>query len=112
MKDQKNVQIVRGIVVEALPNIQFRVQINPQQQGYADKAPQRTGSAIPSASSAPETLDTESQEDKPENKPEPDIVLAYLGGKMRIHKIRVMVGDSVEMQLDPYGGRPRIVRRL
>jgi translation initiation factor IF-1 len=41
-----------------------------------------------------------------------DLVLAYLAGKMRLHRIRVLVGDSVEMVLDPYGGRARIVRRL
>jgi translation initiation factor IF-1 len=40
------------------------------------------------------------------------LVLAYLAGKMRLHRIRVLVGDSVEMVLDPYGGRARIVRRL
>jgi translation initiation factor IF-1 len=39
-------------------------------------------------------------------------MLAYLSGKMRMHKIRVLVGDKVEVQLDPYGGRGRIVRRL
>jgi translation initiation factor IF-1 len=41
-----------------------------------------------------------------------DLVLAYLAGKMRLHRIRVLVGDSVELVLDPYGGRARIVRRL
>ncbi|MBU6321286.1 MAG: translation initiation factor IF-1 [Patescibacteria group bacterium] len=41
-----------------------------------------------------------------------DLVLAYLAGKMRLHRIRVLVGDQVEMVLDPYGGRARIVRRL
>jgi translation initiation factor IF-1 len=40
------------------------------------------------------------------------VVLAYLAGKMRLHRIRVLVGDQVEMVLDPYGGRARIVRRL
>ena len=39
-------------------------------------------------------------------------VLAYLSGKMRIHRIKVMIGDSVEVVLDPYGGKGRIVRRL
>lgn len=39
-------------------------------------------------------------------------ILAYLSGKMRMHKIRVLVGDKVEVQLDPYGGRGRIIRRL
>lgn len=40
------------------------------------------------------------------------LALAYLAGKMRLHRIRVLMGDQVEMVLDPYGGRARIVRRL
>jgi translation initiation factor IF-1 len=40
------------------------------------------------------------------------LVLAYLAGKMRLNRIRVLMGDQVEMVLDPYGGRARIVRRL
>ena len=39
-------------------------------------------------------------------------VLAYLSGKMRLNRIKVIVGDSVEIVLDPYGGKGRIVRRL
>ncbi len=39
-------------------------------------------------------------------------ILAYLAGKMRLHRIRVLVGDRVSLVLDPYGGRARIVRRL
>jgi translation initiation factor IF-1 len=39
-------------------------------------------------------------------------ILAYLSGKMRLHRIRVLIGDRVEMVLDPYGGRGRITRRL
>jgi len=39
-------------------------------------------------------------------------VLAYLAGKMRLHRIRVLVGDKVTVQLDPYGGKGRITRRL
>jgi translation initiation factor IF-1 len=38
--------------------------------------------------------------------------LAYLSGKMRMHKIRILVGDSVEVEIDPYGGKGRIIRRL
>jgi translation initiation factor IF-1 len=64
---------VSGIVVEALPDTLFRVQI--REQGG-------------------------------------DPLLAYLSGKMRLHRIRVMVGDEVEVLLDKYGGRGRIVRRL
>ena len=44
--------------------------------------------------------------------PSGELVLSYLAGKMRLHRIRVLVGDSVELVLDPYGGRARIVRRL
>ncbi len=41
-----------------------------------------------------------------------EIVLAYLAGKMRLHRIKVLVGDKVSLQLDPYGGRARITRRI
>lgn len=40
------------------------------------------------------------------------VVLAYLAGKMRLHRIKVLVGDRVQVQLDPYGGRARITRRV
>ncbi len=39
-------------------------------------------------------------------------VLAYLAGKMRMHRIRVLIGDKVTLDLDPYGGRARITKRL
>lgn len=41
-----------------------------------------------------------------------DIILAYLAGKMRLHRIKVLVGDKVLLKLDPYGGKGRITRRL
>lgn len=41
-----------------------------------------------------------------------ELTLAYLAGKMRLHRIKVLVGDRVAIQLDPYGGRARIVKRL
>ena len=41
-----------------------------------------------------------------------ETVLSYLAGKMRLHRIKVLVGDRVVLQLDPYGGRARIVRRV
>jgi len=41
-----------------------------------------------------------------------DIMLTYLGGKMRLHRIRVLVGDTVEVEIEPYGGKGRIVKRL
>ncbi|MES2225325.1 MAG: translation initiation factor IF-1 [Patescibacteria group bacterium] len=41
-----------------------------------------------------------------------ELQLCYLAGKMRLHRIRVLVGDKVELVLEPYGGKARIVRRL
>ena len=41
-----------------------------------------------------------------------DIVMAYLAGKMRMHRIKVLIGDKVELTLDSYGGRARISKRL
>lgn len=39
-------------------------------------------------------------------------ILAYLSGKMRLHRIKVLIGDAVQVVLDPYGGKGRIVKRL
>ena len=39
-------------------------------------------------------------------------VLAYLAGKMRIHRIKVLIGDKVALEDNPYGGKLRIVKRL
>ncbi len=41
-----------------------------------------------------------------------ETVIAYLAGKMRKYRIRVLVGDKVGMVLDPYGGKARITKRL
>ena len=68
---QSDQEPVEGVVVEALPNTLFRVDL---QSG--------------------------------------DRVLCYLSGKMRLHRIRILVGDKVMIQLEPYGGKARIVRRL
>ena len=38
--------------------------------------------------------------------------LAYLSGKMSLHRIKVLVGDKVELILAPDGLRGRINRRL
>ena len=38
-------------------------------------------------------------------------IIAYLAGKMRLHRIKVLLGDTVQVKTDPYGGRGRIVRR-
>jgi translation initiation factor IF-1 len=39
-------------------------------------------------------------------------ILAYLSGKMRMYRIKVLIGDTVEVVLDSYGGKGRIVKRL
>ncbi|KKR13721.1 MAG: Translation initiation factor IF-1 [Candidatus Woesebacteria bacterium GW2011_GWA1_39_21b] len=44
--------------------------------------------------------------------PDEKEILAYLSGKMRLNRIRVLVGDKVSLVLDPYGGKGRIMRRL
>lgn len=69
---EKQENLVYGVVEEALPNALFRV-----------------------------TLD--------ETK---ELKLAYLAGKMRKFRIRVLVGDKVALVLDPYGGKARITKRL
>lgn len=79
-----------GTVEEVLPNSLFRVRLSKE-------------AAPPSE---------EGEDDAKEETGEGELVLAYLAGKMRLHRIRVLVGDQVDMVLDPYGGRARIVRRL
>jgi translation initiation factor IF-1 len=77
---QQNKDLERtGVVVESLPNIMFRVQVDPSTE-------EASGSNEP--------------------------ILAYLSGKMRLHRIRVLVGDKVLMELEPYGGKARIIKRL
>jgi translation initiation factor IF-1 len=39
-------------------------------------------------------------------------MLTYLSGKMRLHRIRVLIGDRVVVEIDPYGGKGRIVKRV
>ena len=53
----------------------------------------------------PDTLFKVRLEDKTE-------LLSYLAGKMRINRIRVLIGDKVMVEIDPYGGKGRIVKRL
>ncbi|MDD5165019.1 MAG: translation initiation factor IF-1 [Candidatus Pacebacteria bacterium] len=65
-------KILKGIIVEALPDTLFRVQLEDSEE----------------------------------------IILAYLAGKMRMNRIRVLVGDKVELEQDQYGGKARITRRF
>lgn len=67
----KDVDVVDGRVIEALPSTLFRVVTSDGKE-----------------------------------------ILSYLGGRMRVHKIKVLVGDKVSVQVDPYGGKGRIIKRL
>ncbi len=72
MNKQDQSDNVSGVVVEALPNTMFRVE-----------------------------LENEGGE-----------TMAYLSGKMRRYRIRVLIGDTVLIKTDPYGGKGRIIKRL
>lgn len=65
-------QLVRGIVIEALPNATFRVRLEDGRE-----------------------------------------IIAYLSGKMRMHRIKVLVGDSVGMEMSsPTDTKGRIRKRF
>ncbi len=68
-----------------------------------EKVPTATGVVT---EALPNTLFRIKLDDKEEE------ILAYLGGRMRLNRIRVLIGDKVQLELDPYGGRGRIVKRF
>lgn len=39
-------------------------------------------------------------------------ILCFLSGKMRMHRIRVLIGDKVAFEVDEYGGKGRIMKRF
>lgn len=39
-------------------------------------------------------------------------LICFLKGKIKVFKIKILVGDKVLVELDPYGGKGRIIRRL
>lgn len=73
MNKGKQEDIIKtGIVLESLPSLKFRVQLDD------------TG----------------------------DVVLAYIAGKLRMHRIRILPGDKVKLEMSPYDmKRGRIVYR-
>lgn len=91
MEAQQAMEKAVGRVVEALPDALFRVSLDPVRSNEELKQ----SSASNGASAREDTL-----------------VLAYLAGRMRLHRIRVLVGDRVEVLLDRYGGKGRITKRL
>ena len=43
----------------------------------------------------------------------PDLLLCYLGGKLKQHKIRIILGDSVKLEISPYDlSKGRVTYRL
>lgn len=60
--------------------------------------------ALPNTMFRVELIDNDSTKEK-------EVILAYLSGKMRLNRIRVLIGDKVEMEMDSYGGKARIIRR-
>lgn len=96
MSEGKETTTAVGTVEEVLPNSLFRVRLSVPEE-VSPESPESEGEVVEAA-----VKDTG----------EGELVLAYLAGKMRLHRIRVLVGDQVDMVLDPYGGRARIVRRL
>ena len=46
------------------------------------------------------------------NGEEEKLLITYLSGKMRMNRIKVLIGDKVEVLLDSYGGKGRIIKRL
>lgn len=66
--------LLQGIVTEALPNAEFRIELEGDRKG--------------------------------------ELILAYLGGKMKLNRIRVLIGDKVSVEQDIHGGKGRIIRRF
>ena len=72
MAKKKDVIEVSGVVMESLPNAQFRVKLETGQE-----------------------------------------ILAHISGKIRKHYIRVLLGDTVKVELSPYDlTRGRITYRM
>lgn len=89
MNDGEDIKTAVGTVEEVLPNSLFRVRVSVPAGESPDALVKEEGEVVGG-----------------------ELLLAYLAGKMRLHRIRVLVGDHVDMVLDPYGGRARIIRRL
>ncbi len=48
---------------------------------------------------------------KVKNTDDQEEVLCFLSGKMRLHRIRVLIGDRVSYEVDEYGGKGKIIKR-
>ncbi len=84
MKENDDVIVVEGEVVENLPNTLFRVRLllegvnQSSEEGVGDQG----------------------------------TIICYLSGKMRKHYIKILPGDKVKIEMTPYDlGRGRIIYR-
>lgn len=102
-------KVVQGVIEEALPDLKYRVLISDE------RAPQE---------SWVECLDHKCSDNAPfidrpsdlslHRHPPMREIMAYTAGKLKLHKIRILVGDRVRVELDPYGGKAtnRIIFRI
>jgi len=72
-------------------------------QDEDDKIEVREGRVIEALPAALFRVDFPNQSDK---------LICFLGGKMKVFKIKILVGDKVFVEIDPYGGKGRIIRRV
>ena len=70
-KDNQSEFVKKGMVLESLPSLKFRIQLEDGEE-----------------------------------------ILAYISGKLRIHRIRILPGDKVTVEMSPYDKtRGRIIYR-
>jgi len=82
-KEKENLNTKIGTVVESLPNTLFRID-------YSE----------------------DNKEDNSSLTDEDEFPIVGLNGKMKRFRIKVLIGDKVEVLQDEYGGRGRIIKRL
>jgi len=83
-KEKENLNTKIGTVVESLPNTLFRVD-------YSEDNKEDGSSSLTD---------------------EDEFPIVGLNGKMKRFRIKVLIGDKVEVLQDEYGGRGRIIKRL
>lgn len=78
MAKEDDIIELEGIVVEALPNAQFKVKL-------------LTGKSA-----------EKGEEDTADKSKKEMIILAHLSGKLRMNYIRIIPGDKVTVEMSPY----------
>lgn len=82
-QNKKDVITATGMVIEALPNAFFRVKIDSEYENFLKQ-----------------NKDTKE-------------VFAHLSGKMRMHYIKVLIGDKVKLEISAYDtSKGRIAQRF